>query len=122
VPAAVGAPFSSPAYATGTGVARSLDDRVELDGFLRRLRSECSNPYAAEREYYLSLREAEIAALHGRPFDLESRLPACLAEGPLVRLGQAEPAPPEPPAKPAEEQPAVPPAEPAQEPPATQTM
>lgn len=122
VPAAVGAPFSSPAYATGTGVARSLDDRVELDGFLRRLRSECSNPYAAEREYYLSLREAEIAALHGRPFDLESRLPACLAEGPLVRLGQAEPAPAEAPAKPAEEQPAPTPTEPDQEPPVTQTM
>ena len=74
-------------------MARSLDDRVEIDGFLRRLRSECTNPYAAEREYYLAIREAEIAALRGKEFDLEARLPACLAEGPLVRVGQAVPPP-----------------------------
>lgn len=94
VPGVVGKPFSSPAYALGTGVARSLDDRVELDDFLRRLRSECTNPYAAERGYYLAVREAEIASLRKRPFDLESRLPACLAEGPRVRVGQAVPPPP----------------------------
>lgn len=126
VPSAIGRPFSSPLYATGTGVARSLDDRVEIDGFLRRLRSECSNPYAAERDYYLSVREAEIAALHGRPFDLESRLPSCLADGPLVRVGQAVPPPAAAPVKPEVEQPAAPqgapPAEPAQEPPVTQAM
>lgn len=103
VPGVAGKPFSSPAYALGTGVARSLDDRVELDDFLRRLRSECTNPYAAERDYYLSVREAEIANLRKRPFDLQSRLPACLAEGPKVRVGQAVP-PPEPaPAPPAQE-------------------
>lgn len=100
VPAAAGEPFSSPLYATGTGIARSLDDRVEIDGFLRRLREDCSNPYAAERDYYLAVREAEIAALRARPFDLSSRLPACLADGPKVRVGQAvpppEPAPPPP--------------------------
>lgn len=95
VPGVAGKPFSSPAYALGTGVARSLDDRVELDDFLRRLRSECTNPYAAERDYYLAVREAEIASLRKRPFDLQSRLPACLAEGPKVRVGQAVP-PPEP--------------------------
>ena len=94
VPGVAGKPFSSPAYALGTGVARSLDDRVELDDFLRRLRSECTNPYAAERDYYLAVREAEIAALRKRPFDLASRLPACLAEGPKVRVGQAVPPPP----------------------------
>lgn len=103
VPGVAGKPFSSPAYALGTGVARSLDDRVELDEFLRRLRGECTNPYAAERDYYLTVREAEIAALRKRPFDLASRLPACLAEGPKVRVGQAVP-PPEPaPAAPAQE-------------------
>jgi len=94
VPGVAGKPFSSPAYALGTGVARSLDDRVELDAFLRRLRSDCTNPYAAERDYYLAVREAEIAALRKKPFDLESRLPACLAEGPRVRVGQAVPPPP----------------------------
>lgn len=94
VPGVAGKPFSSPAYALGTGVARSLDDRVELDDFLRRLRSECTNPYAAERDYYLAVREAEIAALRKRPFDLASRLPACLADGPKVRVGQAVPPPP----------------------------
>jgi len=94
VPAVAGQPFSSPAYALGTGVARSLDDRVELDAFLRRLRSDCTNPYAAERDYYLAVREAEIAALRKKPFDLESRLPACLVDGPRVRVGQAVPPPP----------------------------
>lgn len=93
VPGVAGKPFSSPLYATGTGIARSLDDRVEIDGFLRRLRNDCSNPYAAEREYYLAIRAAEIAALRGREFDLAARLPACLAEGPLVRVGQAVPPP-----------------------------
>ncbi|MFN9377350.1 MAG: VacJ family lipoprotein [Novosphingobium sp.] len=103
VPGVAGKPFSSPAYAVGTGVARSLDDRVELDDFLRRLKSECTNPYAAERDYYLAVREAEIASLRKRPFDLDSRLPACLAEGPRVRVGQAVPPPPEAPAAPAQD-------------------
>lgn len=108
IPAAAGKPFNSPLYATGTGVARSLDDRVEIDGFLRRLRSECTNPYAAEREYYLAIREAEIAALRGKEFDLEARLPACLAEGPLVRVGQAVPPPAKVPADAPAETPAAP--------------
>ena len=119
VPAVAGPPFNSPLYATGTGIARSLDDRVEIDGFLRRLRSDCSNPYAAEREYYLAIREAEIAALHGRAFDLESRLPACLADGPLVRVGQAVPPPPE---KPDAKADPAPQPESDQAPPVTQTM
>lgn len=129
VPSFAGAPFSSPAYATGTGIARSLDDRVEIDGFLRRLRSDCSNPYAAEREYYLALREAEIAALRHRPFDLESRLPACLADGPLIRVGQAVPPPVDKPVvdrpvvdKPAVEQTPAPQPKGDQPPSDTQTM
>lgn len=111
IPGVAGKPFSSPLYATGTGVARSLDDRVEIDGFLRRLRSDCTNPYAAQREYYLAVREAEVAALRGRDFDLDARLPACLAEGPLARLGQAVPPPAKAPA-PAPAEPAPVPAEP----------
>lgn len=130
IPAISSKPFNSPLYATGTGIARSLDDRVEIDGFLRRLRSDCTNPYAAQRDYYLAVREAEIAALRGREFDLESRLPACLAEGPLVRVGQAVPPPAAPPAKeeaapPAPTAPVAPPVQPAesaQEPPVKQTM
>ena len=86
VPGVAGKPFNTPAYSLGTGVARSIDDRVELDAFLRKLRTECSNPYAAEREYYLGVREAEIEALHGRKLDLSARMPACLADAAMVRL------------------------------------
>lgn len=118
IPAAAGKPFNSPLYATGTGVARSLDDRVEIDDFLKRLRSDCSNPYAAEREYYLTIREAEIAALHGREFDLAERLPACLADGPLVRVGQAVPPPAKPPAEPEAALPPAPAATETTQPPA----
>lgn len=124
VPSFAGKPFSSPVYATASGIARSLDDRVEIDGFLRRLRSDCSNPYAAQREYYLAVREAEIARLRGKDFDLDSRLPGCLADGPLVRVGQA--VPPPTPAEPVGEAEAAPPpaepAAPAQEPLVTVTM
>lgn len=91
IPGLAGKPFSSPLYATSMGIIRSLDDRVEIDEFLQRLRGNCTNPYAAQREYYLALREAEIAALRSRDFDLDARLPACLADGPLSRLGQAVP-------------------------------
>lgn len=126
VPSFAGKPFSSPVYATFTGVARSLDDRVEIDEFLRRLRSDCSNPYAAQREYYLAVREAEIARLRGKDFDLDSRLPGCLADGPLVRVGQAVPPPSPPPAEPAGKAETAPeqadPAAPAQAPLVTVTM
>ena len=63
LPRLAGPPLSQPLYATGASVVRSLDYRVEFDDTLRQLHEEASDPYAASREYYLKLRQAEIDGL-----------------------------------------------------------
>ncbi|MDP3905860.1 VacJ family lipoprotein [Novosphingobium sp.] len=65
LPSALGSPFNTPYYSAGTGVLRSVDDRVEMDDLLREFR-EANDPYAAERTWYLNKREAEIRALKGK--------------------------------------------------------
>ncbi|PLK25576.1 VacJ family lipoprotein [Novosphingobium sp. TH158] len=65
LPAAVGEPFANSAYALGTGVVKSLDDRVELDEKFQEFRAT-GDAYVAEREWYLGKRRDEIEALHGR--------------------------------------------------------
>ena len=65
VPSAVGAPFNTPAYSLSNGVLKSLDDGVEADAKLREFRA-ATDPYTAEREWYLATRAADIAALHGQ--------------------------------------------------------
>ena len=70
IPTAVGAPFNTPAYSLSNGVLKSLDDRVEADAKLREFHA-ASDPYTAEREWYLAMRAAEIAALHGKPAPAE---------------------------------------------------
>ncbi len=82
VPTAVGKPFNTPYYSVTNGVLKSLDDRVEFDQMLRRLREECVNPYDAEREWYLATRAAEIEALHGRGDGKPAKLPECLMPDP----------------------------------------
>lgn len=66
VPSAVGAPFNTPTYSLSNGVLKSLDDRVEADAKLREFHA-APDPYTAEREWYLAMRAADIAALHGKP-------------------------------------------------------
>jgi phospholipid-binding lipoprotein MlaA len=63
VPTAVGSPFNTPAYSIGTGVVKSLNDRVEFDEQIVANRAK-SDPYVATRDFYLKRRQAEINALH----------------------------------------------------------
>ncbi|MFM5906298.1 MAG: VacJ family lipoprotein [Novosphingobium sp.] len=65
LPAIAGSPFNQSAFALGTGVVKSLDDRVELDDKFKEFHAT-GDPYVAEREWYLAKRRAEIEALHGR--------------------------------------------------------
>lgn len=70
VPVAAGKPFNKPYYAIPAGVIDSLNDRVEIDGQINRLREESPDPYVAVRELYLKQRRAEIGAIcprHGDP-------------------------------------------------------
>lgn len=82
VPAVGGSPFNTPYYSLGTGTVRSLDDRVAFDETLRKLRNDCPDSYAAEREWYLATRAADLAALKGKPYDLIGALPDCLRPEP----------------------------------------
>ncbi len=65
LPTTAGSPFNKSAFALGTGVVKSLDDRVELDDKFKEFHAT-GDPYVAEREWYLAKRHAEIEALHGR--------------------------------------------------------
>lgn len=67
LPAVVGKPFTRPEWVLGAGTVKSLDDRVEFDCELTRMR-DSSNPYNTTREFYLERRKAEIEALHGRVY------------------------------------------------------
>ncbi len=80
VPTVVKGPFKSPYYSIGTGALRSVDDRVDFDETLRKLRNDCPDFYAAERQWYLAGRQVDIADLHGIKLDLNSLLPECLQQ------------------------------------------
>jgi phospholipid-binding lipoprotein MlaA len=63
VPFAVGKPFNKPYYAIPAGVIDSLNDRIEMDGQLNKLREESPDPYIATRDLYLKQRRAEVGAI-----------------------------------------------------------
>jgi phospholipid-binding lipoprotein MlaA len=63
LPAVVGAPLDQPYYAIPANVIDSLNDRIDIDDQLNRIRQDEANPYAATRELYLRQRKAEIAAI-----------------------------------------------------------
>lgn len=69
VPFAVGRPFNKPYYAIPAGVIDSLNDRIEMDGQLNKLREESPDPYVATRDLYLKQRRAEIGAICPRHGD-----------------------------------------------------
>lgn len=78
LPTLGGAPFNTPYYSLGTGTVRSLDDRVEFDDTLRKLRNDCPDFYASERQWYLATREADLADLKGHHVDVVTLMPECL--------------------------------------------
>jgi len=69
IPLAVGKPFNKPYYAIPAGVIDSLNDRIEMDGQLNKLREESPDPYVAMRELYLKQRRAEVGAICPRHGD-----------------------------------------------------
>ncbi|EGD58409.1 VacJ family lipoprotein [Novosphingobium nitrogenifigens DSM 19370] len=79
LPVAVGWPFTRPAYGVPVAVLGTIDDRIEMDDRLHRLRDLSANPYAATRERYLCQRRADIAALHRHgPTPFPAPDPSCM--------------------------------------------
>ncbi len=70
---ALGRPFSEPAYAISSGAIRSLNDRIDRDDQITRIRNESADPYAETRDLYLKQRQLEIDILRGRAPDPLSR-------------------------------------------------
>ena len=66
LPAIVGKPFNKPGVALAKGALNALDERVNFDEDLRKLREESDDSYSAVREYYLNKRRAEIDYLRGK--------------------------------------------------------
>lgn len=63
LPAVVGKPLDRPYYAIPANVIDSLNDRIDIDEQLDRIRDESADPYAETRDLYLKQRKAEIAAI-----------------------------------------------------------
>ncbi len=66
LPTVVGSPFNNPVYSALSTSSKALDERVETDEEITRIRMAETNPYAAIRREYLENRQAEIDALHTR--------------------------------------------------------
>lgn len=83
IPFVVGKPFDKPAYAISAGVIDSLNDRIEMDTQLNRLRKESPDPYIAMRELYLKQRRAEVGAICPRRGDVapDPSLPPRVGKG-----------------------------------------
>lgn len=82
LPAVVGAPLDQPYYAIPANVIDSLNDRIDIDDQLNRIRRDEANPYAATRELYLRQRKAEIAAICPKKGEVpESGLPPRAGKG-----------------------------------------
>ena len=83
VPFAVGKPFNRPAYAIPAGVIDSLNDRIEQDSLIQRLREESPDPYVATRDLYLKQRRAEVGAICPRHGDAKAdpNLPPRVGKG-----------------------------------------
>lgn len=63
LPAVVGPPLSEPYYALPAASLDALNDRIEIDGQLKKMRANSTDPYADTRDLYLKQRRSEIAAI-----------------------------------------------------------
>ena len=66
LPVAIGSPFNRKAYALPATTIDKLNDRVERDAEIVRLREESVDPYVETRTLYLDMRQREIDALKGK--------------------------------------------------------
>ena len=92
VPVVVGRPFNTFYYGIPTNILKSLDERVETQAELQRMK-DANDPYLTYRKTYLRARFAEIEALHGRYPAVEAPKPAQEAAPPVAPPPLA-PAPP----------------------------
>lgn len=90
LPFAVGKPFNKPAYAATYFVVNGLDQRLEFDEELAKIKAS-EDPYLMRRETYLAQRRRDIAQLKGEP----------ISEMDQMRLEELEGTPAEAPAIPA---------------------
>ena len=83
LPVAVGKPFSKSYYAIPAGVIDSLNDRIEQDTLINKLREESPDPYVATRDLYLKQRRAEVGAICPRHGDVvaDPTLPPRVGKG-----------------------------------------
>lgn len=79
VPTIVGRPFNQPSVAISKGIISSIDERVENDDLVTRIRAESPDPYATMREYYQKKRQAEIDVLRGKRENADISLSDILA-------------------------------------------
>lgn len=81
LPTVLAKPFSQPAWTLSTTTVRSLDERAESDPVLRELNAQ-ADPYAAQREAYLTKRQMQLDALMGRPKAVPLAAPPAMASPP----------------------------------------
>ena len=90
VPAIVGSPFNTFYYGIPTNILKSLDERIETQAELRRMK-DASDPYLTYRKTYLRARQVEIEALHGR---YPAAVVPLVPEAVTPPMAAAPPAPP----------------------------
>ena len=86
LPVVVGKPFNDPLYVIPKATISALDERVEDDERIQKIRAESSNPYSDYRSYYFRKREAELEVIKGLRADAnvpafaEDEVPAVMPE------------------------------------------
>ncbi len=90
VPVLVGRPFNTFYYGIPTNILKSLDERVETQTELQRMK-DANDPYLTYRKTYLRARQIEIEALHGRYPVVEA--PKAMPDAALLPPPAAPPAP-----------------------------
>lgn len=79
----LGKPFNKPYYSIPAITIDALNDRIEEDAVLTKLREDSPDPYVATRELYLKQRRAEIHAICPKKGDapIDPTLPPRVGKG-----------------------------------------